>query len=717
MYRTRRLALAVAAAALLLILAFQALSPETAEAKAKVAKIDKSSKKITLSYSPYINSRYMDDSYMLVSFLLLNEKKSATYTAVVKNKKVAKAVRNTDKDLPGKYTLISTGTGKTKAVIYEKLKGAKKKRKLGTVTIKVKPVKMAVAAKNAIYGGSSKALIWLKLNLDDKRKTLDYAADLYSGSLHNSKLSTKFKKSDYTASFTLTGAPEWVAPESRGEYAENGADIVDLSDAGVLTAKDAGKTNLHVDLKFRDGSSFSHDLEVRVTGGALNIEGKYDIGNIRNSIVGLDTPVQLADGTEMPMINFDNAATTPAFDDVMAEVDEKLKMYGSIGRGSSQKSNYSTDLYNATRDKVLDFLRADPETYTCFYVNNTTDGLNKLASALVTSKKDLVLATRMEHHANDLSWRERCKVVYAEVTKDGHISYSNIEKMLKKYKGKVKYVTVTAASNVTGYVTDVHRVAKLAHKYGAKIIVDGAQIVAHRKFSMIGETDDENIDFFVFSAHKMYSPYGGGAVVGLSKILNKHMPMFYGGGTIKIVGDNWQHYKEAPARYEAGSPNYPGVVGLGKAMDILNDVGFDDISAHEKVLNSKLIDGLKKYDNVIIYGNSEIIDDRVGVVSFNFTDINSKLVADKLSELGAVATRRGAFCAHPYVWRLMGISDDQVENFENCTDAKTPGMIRVSFGIYNTEEEVDEFLKVLPKAMEAALEEQEKESTDVIPEY
>lgn len=215
----------------------------------------------------------------------------------------------------------------------------------------------------------------------------------------------------------------------------------------------------------------------------------------------------------------------------------------------------------------------------------------------------------------------------------------------------------------------------------------------------------------------MYSPYGGGAVVGLSKVLNKRMPTFYGGGAIKVVGDYWQHYKEAPARYEAGSPNYPGVVGLGKALDILNDVGFEAIQEHEKVLNERLIEGIKKYDNAIIYGDSVNIDDRVGVVSFNFTDINSKLVADKLSELGAVATRRGAFCAHPYVWRLMGIPDFLVETFENCTDAQTPGMIRVSFGIYNTEEEVDKFLEVLPAAMEAAKIEQEDPDSLAVPEY
>ena len=429
---------------------------------------------------------------------------------------------------------------------------------------------------------------------------------------------------------------------------------------------------------------------------------KITIDNVRDYIVGVDDPVVLEDGTERPLINFDNAATTPALKPVMDEVDSQLRMYGSIGRGFSKKSDISTQIYNDTRDKVLNFVNADPEIYTCFYVNNTTDGLNKLASALVESKDDVVLATRIEHHANDLSWRERCKTVYAEVDKKGRVLYHDIERKLQE--NDVKYVAITAASNVTGYVTDVHRVAKLAHKYGAKIIVDGAQIVAHRAFSMMGETPEENIDFFVFSAHKMYSPYGGGAVVGLRDVLDEHMPEFYGGGIVKIVADNWQTYKEAPERYEAGSPNYPGVVGLGKAIEVLEEVGFDDIQEHEQKLIRRLIDGLKEFDTIILYGDTENISDRVGVVTFNFSDINSAYFAGVLSEKCGIATRRGAFCAHPYVWRLMHIPENQLEGFIDCESANTPGMIRVSFGIYNTEEEVDEFLRLMKEQIGPARE-------------
>ncbi|MBQ9036960.1 MAG: aminotransferase class V-fold PLP-dependent enzyme [Erysipelotrichaceae bacterium] len=445
-------------------------------------------------------------------------------------------------------------------------------------------------------------------------------------------------------------------------------------------------------------------------------EVTYTIDNIREYVIGVDEPVELADGTTRPLINFDNAATTPALKPVMDTVDEEMKMYGSIGRGFSQKSNHSTDVYLNARDTVLNFVNADPDEYTCFYVNSTTDGLNKLASALIDSEDDLVLCTRIEHHANDLSWRERCNVIYAEVDEQGRVIYDDIERLLTENEGKVKYVSITAASNVTGYVTDVHRVAKMAHAHGAKIIVDGAQIVAHREFSMKGATPEEDIDFFVFSAHKMYSPYGGGAVIGKWEDLVNRMPEFYGGGIVKIVRDYDVSYKSAPDVYEAGSPNYAGVVGMAKAMEVLKEVGFDAISKHEQVLNRRLIDGLKTIDNIIIYGDTENIDDRVGVVTFNFEDINSFVLATELTNTGAVATRRGAFCAHPYVWRMMGISDEQAATFENCIDRNTPGMIRVSFGIYNNEEEVDRFIEILKSVVDKAREQTLLDS-EAIAEY
>lgn len=679
----------------------------TVTTKAKGIKNKKLSKKLTLTvkkakkvvpasiygdaYDTELRlSDYVDNSIFnaeeVYNMISAPNPNGAYYAEVVDSNVAATKSRGT--------VIYPVAEGTTQADILEDIGG--NKRLLGIINITVTKADMARTVEDIIleYGFDINST-WLKL--DFGKDKFDLGA-VYKGLLNNESYGTKFKDTDYTLTFS-----------------SDKENVATVSDEGVVTGVKNGEVQIETKMTFSDSSEYSEYASITVTGNAIEKVEGYTIDNIRDKIVGIDTPVELEGGAMQPMINFDNAATTPAFKAVQDCVNEELEMYGSIGRGFSQKSNHSTDVYNSTRDKVLQFLGADPEFYTCFYVNTTTDGLNKLASALVESPNDVVLTTRIEHHANDLSWRERCKVIYAEVDEKGRVIYDDIEKLLKA--NKVKIVSVSAASNVTGYVNDVHRVAKMAHKYGAKLVVDGAQIVAHRKFSMMGDLDDptDDIDFIAFSAHKMYSPYGGGAVVGVTEELNKHMPTFYGGGTIKVVGDNWQVYKDAPAAYEAGSPNYPGVVGLGKAIDVLSTIGMDNIQAHELVLNRKIIDGLKTLPNVILYGDSEDISDRVGVVTFNFSDINTFFISEQLSKLGGVATRRGAFCAHPYVWRLMGISDEKARSFENCSDVNTAGMVRVSFGIYNNEDEVQQFLDLMPNVMAKAME-QQKAST-AVPEY
>ncbi|MBQ9673091.1 MAG: aminotransferase class V-fold PLP-dependent enzyme [Ruminococcus sp.] len=654
------------------------------------ASIPDYNQEIELRYNPLVGDIASSYGIQFVSDLVADADPEGTYYAEVADTSIATTMQKN-----AVIGYVSEGT--TTADIYEELNGVT--RKLGTITVNVIKLTLAEAMDNALIDYDDNELydLWLKLNFG--KISYDMGATLKRAFVNNEELGTTLTEDDFTISFK-----------------SDDDKVATVTEDGVITGVKNGETYVVAHIVYSDGSESDVNDKVKVTGAAIETVDGYTIDNIRDYIVGLDTPVELADGTMKPLTNFDNAATTPALKVVQDAINEELEMYGSIGRGFSQKSNHSTDVYNSVRDKVLDFFTADPELYTCLYVNSTTDGLNKLASALIEDENDIVLTTRIEHHSNDLSWRERCKVIYAEVDEQGRVIYDDIEKLLKE--NKVKIVSISAASNVTGYVNDVHRVAKMAHKYGAKIVVDGAQIVAHRKFYMMGDLNDpdDDIDFIAFSAHKMYSPYGGGAVVGLTEELNEHMPTFYGGGTIKVVGDNWQFYKDAPEAYEAGSPNYPGVVGLGKAIDALSTIGLDKIEAHEKVLNRKIIDGLKKLDNVILYGDTENIDDRVGVVTFNFSDINTYFISQKLSEIGGVATRRGAFCAHPYVWRLMGISDETAKSFASCVDINTAGMVRVSFGIYNTEAEVDEFLNIMPQVMKEAKVLQEANAL-VVPEY
>lgn len=421
----------------------------------------------------------------------------------------------------------------------------------------------------------------------------------------------------------------------------------------------------------------------------------YADKEIRDMILGLDTLVELDNGDMVPAINLDNAATTPPFKEVAEKIEQQLQYYGSIGRGKGQKSEHSSTVYTKGRDIVKDFLGANDEKYTVFYVGSTTDGMNKLASALIQNHRDIILTTRMEHHANDLPQRERAKTVYAEVDCNGRLIIDDFERILNKYDGKIKYVSVSATSNVTGYVNDVHKIAKIAHKHGAQIIVDGAQITAHRRFNMLGETPEEDIDFFVFSAHKMYSPYGGGAVIGLTDVLNTHLPVFYGGGMVDAVTDDDVVYSDAPDLYEAGSPNYPGVVGMLKSMEILTNIGFDFIENHEQILLRKAIDGLKDIPSVILYGDSEYIADRVGILVFNLKNIENEEVANKLAGYAAIAVRHAKFCAHTYVNRLLGLNEEETVS---CIAHK--GMVRASFGIYTTIEDVEALIDTIKKLLQ-----------------
>lgn len=655
-----------------------------------------SAKIMDVYYSPYVNSKKISDGHRLVSFNLDYTSKKAKYTAKISNKKIA-GVAKTKK---GNQYIYAKKPGKTKAKIYEKKKG-KKKKYLGKVTVRVKEEDMGDVFGTMLSDIEYKGFqnIFIKTHLGKPTHNLD--AQIKKFLVNNKKFGTKFKETDFNTKYSVYDGDQYIK----------------LSDKGVISGVKNGTSGVTSITTFTDGSQNELNSGVYVFGYALNKIPGYSINTLQDKVIGLDQQVKLEDGTMRTQTHFNNAATTLEFKHVNDTIQEKKKMYGAVERSESQKSKYTTAIYNNTRDKVIEFLNADPEKHTVFYTNTTTDGLNKLASALITSKKDVVLCTRIEHHANDLSWRERCKVKYAEVDAKGRVRYDEIKRLLKKYKKHIKVVTITAASNVTGYVTDVHKVAKLAHKYGAKIVVDGAQIVAHRKFSMVGNLNDpkDDIDFFAFSAHKMYSPEGGGAVVGLTKVLNKHRPMFYGGGTIKVVGDNWVYWKKAPEVYEAGSPDYLAVVGMGAAMDCLYTIGFDKIQAHEQVLLKKLIAGLKKLPKVIIYGDTENIADKTGVVTFNFYDINTEILAQRLAQYAGIDTRRGAFCAHPYVWRLMGISDETAKGFENCSDEKTAGMVRISFATYTTEADIDYFFEKMPAVMDQAR--KITAESDTVPEY
>ena len=415
--------------------------------------------------------------------------------------------------------------------------------------------------------------------------------------------------------------------------------------------------------------------------------------NYRSYFIGVESKVKLENGKTVVGINFDNGATTPPMKCTVDAIQRDLNWYGALGRSKGQKNAYCTEKFNSIRNNILNFFHLKSESdYTVVYVKSATEGLNLLAHVLLHGNNDMVLISRMEHHANLIPWRENStRVDYIETDSMGRLPIQNIEAKLRYYRGKVKYVAITATSNVTGYVNDIHQIARLCHRYGAKIIVDGAQIVAHREVDLAGDSPEERIDFFAFSAHKAYAPFGGGAVIGLKEYLYKRDPFLKGGAAVDNVFDFSQKWLESPARMEAGTQNYFGVISMDAALRQLRKIGFEQIVAHENELKDYLLSNMSRIPNVILYGDTADTEDRIGVIVFNVKGKKHWEVGEALATNMGIATRDGKFCAHPYVTRLLGV----VNLPQNEAEQDSCGMVRISLGLYNTKAEADRFLSFL----------------------
>ena len=226
----------------------------------------------------------------------------------------------------------------------------------------------------------------------------------------------------------------------------------------------------------------------------------------RERIVGLDQRVPLLDGRLAPYVNLDNAASAPALCDVLDAVQRFLPYYSSVHRGSGFKSRLSTAAYDKAHSTIARFVGADPRTATVIFGKNTTEAINKLAFRYPLAPGQVVLSTVMEHHSNDLPWRRRAQVVRAAATPDGRLDEDDMDRLLAAYGDRVALLTVSGASNVTGFVQPIHRLARKAHAVGARILVDAAQLAPHRRIDVKAFDDPEHLDYVVLSAHKMYAP-------------------------------------------------------------------------------------------------------------------------------------------------------------------------------------------------------------------
>jgi selenocysteine lyase/cysteine desulfurase len=419
------------------------------------------------------------------------------------------------------------------------------------------------------------------------------------------------------------------------------------------------------------------------------------VESLRSEIVGIDQVIPLLDGSSRIYVNLDNAASTPSFRKVQNKVNELLVWYSSVHRGTGLKSLVSTHLYDRAHEIVAEFVGADPQLDCVIFGKNTTEAINTLAQTYPWQPKDVVITSLMEHHSDDLPWRANADLVRVGVDDQGALDLVEMEVKIRQYAGRLKFVAITGASNVTGFTPPVHRIAEWAHQAGAMILVDCAQLGAHRKIDMRPHGDAGHLDFISLSGHKMYAPFGTGALVGPKDFFDQYPPSQRGGGTIEIVTTEEVYWADPPERNEAGSPNVVGAVAMATALNVLSDVGMEAIAAHEKELTHYFLSRLQGMTGVHVYGShdSERVNDRLGVVAFEVEGVHHGEVAAILGFEAGIAVRNGCFCAHPYLLHMMDVTGDRYAIFKqevlHHDRRNIPGLVRASLGCYNTCEEID----------------------------
>ena len=422
-------------------------------------------------------------------------------------------------------------------------------------------------------------------------------------------------------------------------------------------------------------------------------------GQWREHFAGVDLPVPVFGGGTVTGINFDNAASTPPLKRVRDIVTGFSDVYSSVHRGTGYKSRLSTEAYEQARELVAQFLGVDETDQVVIFVKGTTDALNRIAAEEARLDGHQVLITEMEHHADLLPWRHPSGHVMVGLSDEGHIDLEAIEHALKSSQGKISLVALCGASNVTGFVSPIHEVAELAHRYGARISVDAAQLAPHHRIDIRPAHDPGHLDFVSLSGHKMYAPYGAGVLVAPRDFF-AGAPEVMGGGAISIVTWDDTVWADLPDREEAGSPNVIGAVALGVAIETLLELGFNEMLDHESDLGSRMVRGLGEIPGVSVLGSVEpCTSGRLALASFVVDGLHHGLVAAALSHEWGVAVRHGCFCANPYVFHLLHMGKDEVGAVEDEVTAgrrkALPGAVRASLAPYNTETELDRFLEAV----------------------
>ena len=365
-------------------------------------------------------------------------------------------------------------------------------------------------------------------------------------------------------------------------------------------------------------------------------------------------------------IYFDNAATTQKPLSVLNSINDYYTKHNSnVHRGVYSIAEIATSNYESTRKKVQEFINAE-ESKSIIFTKGATESINLVANSWGgnnLSPGDEILITEMEHHSNIVPWQIISKTTGATLKyipiHNGQLKLDNLDTYITQ---KTKFVSIVHQSNVFGTINDIEKIIKASHGVGAKVLIDGSQSITHKKI----DVQKLNCDFFVFSGHKMMGPTGVGVLYGKSDILNQMPPFLSGGEMIKTVDMNSSTYNDIPWKFEAGTPNIAQVIGLGAAIDYINDLGIEKIDNIVTKSGNYLFDKLKNIPGIIIYNNNPS-----HIISFNIKDINPYDLAIILDQYG-ICIRVGHLCAQPAMEKM-----------------EISSLSRISLYIYNDFEEID----------------------------
>ncbi|MFM0760734.1 cysteine desulfurase [Streptococcus suis] len=400
-----------------------------------------------------------------------------------------------------------------------------------------------------------------------------------------------------------------------------------------------------------------------------------DLERIRKDFSILDQVVN-----DEPLVYLDNAATTQKPQQVLDVLaDYYQKDNANVHRGVHTLSERATARYEAARQKVADFIQAKSSKEILF-TRGTTTGLNwvaQFAREILQPDQEVIISVQ-EHHSNIIPWQQACQQTGAKLRyvtlKDGELDMDHLRSLLSS---KIKFVSLAHVSNVLGSVAPIGEIAELVHQVGAYLVVDGAQSVPH----MAVNVQELDVDFYAFSGHKMLGPTGIGVLYGKEELLNRMSPVEFGGEMIDFVYEQSATWKELPWKFEAGTPNIAGAIGLGAAIDYLTEIGMDAIQAHEEELVNYVFPKLQAIPGLTIYGSQDM-GKRTGVIAFNLDDLHPHDVATALDYEG-VAVRAGHHCAQPLLRYL-----------------QVPATVRASFYIYNTKADCDKLVEAIIKTKE-----------------